>query len=89
MKKQRVYTLAAAINVAIVVGLVHPVAAGPREDFEAVATAIEATGQSETAARLRAAVHALSDEELESIYGEADLIGLAGGFMRTATRPNT
>ncbi len=90
MRRSPRTTLAVIASAVIITVLTSGTAsAGLREDFEAVATAIEATGQSETAARLRAAVHALSDEELESIYGEADLIGLAGGFMRTATRPNT
>jgi hypothetical protein len=62
--------------------------AGLREDWEALATAIEATGQNETAARLRTAVHALSDEDLDRVYAEADLIGLAREFTRTAKALN-
>lgn len=63
--------------------------AGLRADWEVVATAIEATGQNETAARLRDAVHVLSDEELDRFYAEANLNALAGHFTRAAEALNS
>ncbi|MHC4089458.1 MAG: hypothetical protein ACYSVY_04120 [Planctomycetota bacterium] len=86
MSKQTLhYVLTALLVIVLTSGTAS---AGVREDFEAVATAIEATGQDESAARLRDAVNALSDEELDEVYGEADLIGLAGDFRRTAVALN-
>ena len=83
MKRSPRTTLAVAASAVIITVLTSGTASADlREDFEALATAIEATGQSETAAQLRAAVHALSDEQLDMIYADADLAGIMSGASR-------
>lgn len=58
--------------------------AGIREDWYAVAAAVRATGQSDSAARIEASVAGLSDEDLERVYGNADLAGLVEALSRSA-----
>ncbi len=48
-----------------------------RENWHAIAEAARSSGLSDSAAQIEAAVAALSDEELERVYGNADLAGLA------------
>jgi hypothetical protein len=82
MKKSKIFTtLILLLMVAIAMPSV--VSAGMREDWQSVAAAVAATGQFEAAARIKAAVNALSDAELESVYGGADLAALTDAFTAT------
>ena len=58
--------------------------AGAREDWYAVADAVEAAGQAESAADIRAAVGAMTDEELYLGYGDMDLEGAVRAFQDVA-----
>ena len=59
--------------------------AGMRADLMAVADAIELTGQDKAAADLRAALEAMTDEELYLSYGDTDIAALTEAFTNTAT----
>jgi hypothetical protein len=54
--------------------------AGPREDWHLLADSIEVSGNLKAAESIRQAVGALSDEDLQRVYGDADLVGLASQF---------
>jgi len=66
--------------VTIMLGMSSAAWAGVREDWETVADAIASIGQEDAAARIREAVNALSDAELEGVYAGANLAGLAVSF---------
>ena len=93
MKAEKNFTLALESNwskavtlLLIGVALAAPSAASTdvRGDLLAVADAVAQAGQTAAAAQLEEAVTALSDEELERVYGEADLAGLAQVFAANA-----
>ena len=54
--------------------------AGPREDWQLLADSIEVSGNFKAAESIRQSVEALSDEDLQLVYGKADLVGLASKF---------
>ncbi len=58
--------------------------AGPRADWLAVADAVALIGNEAAAEDIRAAVDAMTDEELYLGHGQLDLVGVAEAFMDTA-----
>jgi hypothetical protein len=55
-----------------------------RADWQAVADAVALTGHHTEAANIRAALDAITDEELYLVHGQMDLVRLAEAFVNTA-----
>lgn len=67
--------------IALVIAVSSAASAGVREDWQAVADAVALAGQEVAAVQIEEAVAALSDDELQRVYGEADLQKLADIFL--------
>lgn len=72
------------VVVAVALAVPGAASAGVREDFQTLADAVALAGLDQTAAQIRESVAALSDAELEQVYGEADLAGFGEVFIANA-----
>jgi hypothetical protein len=55
--------------------------AGPREDWQVLSEAISQSGNNQAAERINEALDKLSDEEIQRIYGDTDLLKVANQFQ--------
>lgn len=71
------------INLFVIVLLTFSVSAiaGPREDWQVLTDSIAASGNHQAAERINEALSKLSDEEIQRIYGNTDLLTLADKFL--------
>ena len=79
MKRLAIY----AALLGLVLALPARAAADPRQQLEELAVALERIGKTAEAARFRAAVDSLPPDQVDAIYGDADLSALAQGLYQS------